>query len=762
VETRESSTQRWRFGIFEVDIRNSELRRGGTPVKLREQSFRILVLLLERAGDIVTREELRQGLWPSDTYVDFDHSLNSAIMKLRDALGDSADKPLYIETIPKRGYRFVAPVSVPVPSQNATASPPADSVFTVTEAILEAERLPPAPPKTSPTRPGLLPRRLHGHVFAIGWFVLAAVVLLAVGTVGWIRARYTSSRGFNAASTELRISPVTTAPGDSISPALSPDGREVAFLWNGREHRRYDVYVQLIGSDTPLRLTFSKGGLPGPPAWSPDGREVAFNRCDGKNDGIYVVPALGGQERELTSVGCLYTLPGPVAWLSDGQSLLIVDRCSPAGPFDVVLFSLATGTKQCLTKNAAPGAADGGFGFALSPDGKTIAFIRTTASLVGDIYTVRLSDGKLQRLTIASKLGCTLLSKFGCTGLMWTPDGKFVVFLSAHTTLPSLWRASAKGGPIQRETTYSAIGASSSDGRRFVYSEITGVEVPAVWRADLAAAGGRVLDNRKIISTQYPETDAQPSADGTQLVWMSIRTGSEEIWSGSATGENPSQLTRLNRYSGTPRWSPDGKWIAFDTYTRNNAQIFVVDAEGRNLHSITAGPYDNVVPSWSRDGRSIYFASKRTGNWEAWRHSLENGAESQMTRHGGFNAFESYDGQTIYFSRFDQAGIWSMPAKGGSANGREESLVVADKPQVGYWGHWAVTQDGLYLLNADAEPRPGIEFYHFATRRITPVLTLEMQPARQQPALSATMDGKTLYYTQYDRESGIKLMEFAR
>jgi DNA-binding winged helix-turn-helix (wHTH) protein len=85
VETREGSTQRWRFGIFEVDALRSELRRSGTRVKLREQSFRILVLLLERAGDIVTREELRQALWPSDTYVDFDHSLNTAVMKLRDA-----------------------------------------------------------------------------------------------------------------------------------------------------------------------------------------------------------------------------------------------------------------------------------------------------------------------------------------------------------------------------------------------------------------------------------------------------------------------------------------------------------------------------------------------------------------------------------------------------------------------------------------------------------------------------------------------------
>src|SRR5215471_1941185 len=90
-----------------------ELRRGGTPVKLREQSLNILVFLLEHAGEIVTREELRRLLWPSDTFVDFDHSLNTAVMKLREALGDSVEAPLYIETIPKRGYRFIAPVSPP-------------------------------------------------------------------------------------------------------------------------------------------------------------------------------------------------------------------------------------------------------------------------------------------------------------------------------------------------------------------------------------------------------------------------------------------------------------------------------------------------------------------------------------------------------------------------------------------------------------------------------------------------------------------------
>src|SRR5882762_10071688 len=112
----------WRFGVFELDALSGELRRNGTVVKLREQPARILLLLLEHAGQMVTREQLRQHLWPSDTFVDFDHSLNSAVMKLREALGDSADKPLYIETIPKKGYRFVAPVSQPGDTQNGGAS----------------------------------------------------------------------------------------------------------------------------------------------------------------------------------------------------------------------------------------------------------------------------------------------------------------------------------------------------------------------------------------------------------------------------------------------------------------------------------------------------------------------------------------------------------------------------------------------------------------------------------------------------------------
>ena len=715
-----------------------ELCRAGVPIKMREQSFRILVFLLEHAGEIVTREDLRHVLWPADTFVDFDHSLNTAVMKLREALGDTADKPLYIETVPKHGYRFIAPIS----SAEGLASSGESSVLPAMNEASGTPQMAPAPVET--------PVRNRRYRFASAFVGL--VILVAAGFLIFVRSRHLTVTGHEGSGvpSNFRVVPITTAPGGAYNPVFSPNGAWIAFVSNVPERTHFDLYVQLVGSDKPMRLTENKGGFLGIPAWSPDGTEIAFRRCDGKNDGVYSVPALGGDERKLTSAACRGMAPGPLAWISEGKEMLMVDRCSEDQPFGVVLFSLMTGGKRCLTNFGAMKNSSCNLYFSLSPDGKTIAFTVPTGPgpCFGDIYTVPLTSGAPRQVTTDG----SLMDIF-----MWTPDSKSIVFWSNRTTLSSLWRVSANGGQIERETLYPALGSFSPDGRHLIFAERSGGERTAIWRADLANAGGQVLNNRKLVSTQFGDLDAQPSPDGSRIVWMSYRTGFEEIWVSSATGGNPLQLTHLNTYSGTPRWSPDGQWIAFDSYARDGSQILVVDAEGRNLHSITKGPYKNVVPSWSRDGKSIYFASNRTGDWQVWKHSLDGRAEVQMTRSGGFDAFESYDGRTIFFSRFDQAGLWSLPASGGTV-----SLVVADKPQIGYWGHWAVTRSGLYFLNADAEPRPRIEFYSFATHYISPILALEKRPRDFYPSLSATPDGKTIYYTQFDYQSVIKMMEFSK
>jgi Tol biopolymer transport system component/DNA-binding winged helix-turn-helix (wHTH) protein len=735
--TPANAVQVWRFGVFELDARSGELRRNGSSIKLREQSSRILIYLLENAGQMVTREELRRVLWPSDTFVDFDHSLNTAVMKLREALGDSADAPLYIETIPKRGYRFIAPVSPAPPTAmqvaDANGGSPPIILNGATDATVSGEI-----PKRNPARKQ--------------WWVAGAVLLIvcAIGLGAFIRARgrFAHLSGESTAdSSNLHISPLTTAPGNADMPAFSPDGREIAFVWDGPDRKLFDVYVQLLGADMPLRLTYSKGGSIGPPEWSPDGSEIAFERRDsGSNDGVYTVPALGGPERKLISTHCVgWSAAGHPTWTPDEKSMLMLDECVPGGPRGVVLVSLATGGKRCLTAPESASAMD--VDNALSPDGRTVAFLRRTTDSVGEIYTIPLSGGAPKRLTSDGHW---------IVGLMWTPDGKYIVFLSDRGKLPHAWRVPAAGGPIELETLYPAPGSVSKDGRRMAYAEWTG-EASSIWRADLTSAGGRVSRTKKVVYSQYRETNAQPSPDGRRIALGSWRTGSPEIWSNSAEGNNPLQLTHLGVFSGTPRWSPDGRWISFDSRPKDHSQIYVVDSEGRNLHPITGSHYESVVPSWSQDGKSIYFASKRSGAWQIWKHSLENGSEARLTERGGFDPIESYDGRTIYYSKLDEAGIWSMPASGGI-----ESLLIADKPQIGYWGYWALTDAGLYLLNFDAEQRQTIEFYNFSTRRISPILSLEEKADTWEPGLSASRDGRTIYYTQFDPQSSIKLVENLR
>jgi DNA-binding winged helix-turn-helix (wHTH) protein len=179
-----SSPRTIRFGVFELDLKAGELRKQGVKIKLQEQPFQILVMLLEHPGEIVTREEIQQKLWPADTFVDFEHGINAAVKRLREALDDSADNPRFVETLARRGYRFVYPVDV------------------------EAH-----PPWRTPLRI----RR---------WATVLLVTAIAVTLGIWI---FQSRKERSEAS--LIAVPLTSYPGYEGYPSFSPDGTQVAFQW---------------------------------------------------------------------------------------------------------------------------------------------------------------------------------------------------------------------------------------------------------------------------------------------------------------------------------------------------------------------------------------------------------------------------------------------------------------------------------------------------------------------------------------------------
>ena len=210
-----------RFGPFTLDGHSGELRNGPTRLKVPDQSIAILQALLERPGELVTREALRNRLWGPDTFVDFEAGLNAAVRRLREALNDSADVPRYVETLPRRGYRFIAPVE-----GASSAAPPAPAALVGAEA-----------PASAPTETARAGRVRLRHV------VLATLALALFGAALWA-----GLRPDNAAPTEStrRPVPITRFPGLEVEPAFSPTGNLVAFAWNGENEDNFDIYLRAI------------------------------------------------------------------------------------------------------------------------------------------------------------------------------------------------------------------------------------------------------------------------------------------------------------------------------------------------------------------------------------------------------------------------------------------------------------------------------------------------------------------------------------
>jgi Tol biopolymer transport system component/DNA-binding winged helix-turn-helix (wHTH) protein len=725
-----------RFGDgFEVDRIAYQVRRSGRSLRLERIPMETLFLLVERRGRLVSREEIIERIWGKDVFLDTDNSINSAIRKIRQALKDDSEDPVFIQTVTGKGYRFIADVTevgipeIPEVTATSAVAPLPD------DARPAADRAPPA---------------VQGHsgrrILVIPGVIVVTLVLLVTGFMGYRAVSRVQRANAAAGSSRMRTVPLTNLPGRVGDQAFSPDGEKIAFIWNGENPVMGDLYVQLVGGERPLRLTHTSSGSICCADWSPDGREIAFGRCDDNGGGIFTVPALGGPERKLTDVMCPHGDAGYPKWIADGKSLVLADRCTPDGPRGIVLFSLETGEKRCLT--APPLYSEFGDSEpALSPDGKTVAFQReTTICSSASVYTVALSGGNPRRVSPDG---------WPAWNPMWSSDGQHIIFDSARTGLNRVWRVPATGGAVEPETVYPATGAVSRDGRRLAFGEPYGFwqgRSHVISRMEFSKAGGQVVSQKGVIASDGGNQSAQPSPDGRQIVFQSFRTGRPEIWRSDVDGSDLLQLTSFDDgFSGTPRWSPDGKWIAFDHHYATHGQIYLIDSEGRNMHVVTSGNFENVVPGWSRDGTALYFASNRSGSWQVWRRELTTGRETQVTHHGGFAAFESYDAKTLYYSRFEGGGIWSMPVGGG------EERRVTDALHKGYWGYFAVTDAGLYLLNSEAAPKSTLMFYNFQTRLLTPVLQLEEDPGA--PNLAASRDGRTVWFVQGDWHSSLAMAE---
>ena len=275
----------------------------------------------------------------------------------------------------------------------------------------------------------------------------------------------------------------------------------------------------------------------------------------------------------------------------------------------------------------------------------------------------------------------------------WTPDGRELVFSSNRDSSQfSLWRVPYAGGEpeaIAPGVLGAVSPAMSPRGDLLIYARYSGET--NIWRS-LARSGAHA----PYISSTRNEIAGQYSLDGTRVAYMSDRSGAFEIWVQNApTAPKPIAVDALSLdgpHTGTPRWSPDGKWLVFDSRPNSNPDIFVVPSGGGDVRRLTDSPAEDVVPSFSHDGRSVFFASDRNGSWQIWEAAIDGSAAAQITRQGGFAPQPSGDGRFIYYAKGrTQPGLWRVPARGG-----DEQVVIPELPP---WGDGSLLNTrGLFVV----------------------------------------------------------------
>ena len=580
----------------------------------------------------------------------------------------------------------------------------------------------------------------------IGVGLSGLLVAIVAGLFWWGRSVAPPSAGL-----ELKPVPLTSNSGDVETPSFSPDGNQVAFSWNGETRDNYDIYVKLVGSGAPLRLTSDPAPDFGP-KWSPDGRYIAFWRRIGNGQvAILLIPPLGGPERKIAQLyarGPRNTVAASVAWTPDSKALVVSGNPAPGQPNRLLLVSLETGEMRALTN---PPANMDDHQTALAPNGRTLAFVRYAGVSLASLQVLSLSEqmeprGEPRELPTGSQLSLNPA---------WTADGRDLVFTTdTGTTQTTLARiAITGGGPAP--LSWAGVGASepavAQQGRRLVYTH--DFEDTNIWRIGLDIKGdAKSPVPEKLIASTFREVFPQYSPDGKRIAFHSDRGGTVQIWTCLADGSQCGEITSMNSTTtGTAHWSPDGQQISFDSNAGGHWEIYTVSADGGKPRPLTNDASTNVISSWSQDGKWVYFGSTRTGEFQIWKVPSQGGAAVQVTHTLGTAAVESPDGKNLYFTKNDgRDGVWKMPVEGGA------ETQVLTQPIHRY--NFAVTEQGIYFTPARGKDgSSSVQFLNFATNTVKEIAKIDK---KVDLGLAVSPDRKSLLFAQVDYEgSNLMLVE---
>jgi Tol biopolymer transport system component/DNA-binding winged helix-turn-helix (wHTH) protein len=574
VEVTSRTPKIFRFGLYEVDLAAMHLRKAGVKIKLQEQPFQILTLLLERPGEIVTREELQKRLWPEDTFVVFDVGLNSAVKKLRQALGDDSENPRFIETLYRRGYRFLAPVESELPAGPLTEG---GNGQTPRVAGLPVPRDPRALPETRPTERA---RRNQKRLLTL--FVSLASITLA------------AYLGFRLRPPETpQITGYLQITHDGRQKhSMMTDGERLFIDEHGEGGRFVLEEVSATGGESaPVLTPFENTGLAG---IARDGSALfvsSFKNSEGSSL-TWALPLPAGAPRRLVEFGAQSVTPAPEGteiFIASGADLYVTDN-SGQNP------------RKLLTMDGY--MAD----LVISPDGRRLRFTLEQIPTGSSALWEARRDGSDPHPLFPGSSD----SDHECCG-KWTPDGEYFVFESFRAGHNNIWVLPERAGWFDRhprpvQLTNGPLDffypVPSKDGKKIF---ALGVQPRSELIRYEAKSGFTPFLGGMSIS------DVDFSRDGKWITYVSIPD--RALWRSKLDGSDRLQLTNPGTmWAGMPRWSPDGKQIVFMGRTwERNWRAYLISSYGGTPQDLLPGAKAGFDPNWSADGKSIVLSLENLG-----------------------------------------------------------------------------------------------------------------------------------------------------
>ncbi len=638
----------YEFGPFKIDVANHQMLRDGSPVPVAPKVWDALVIMVESSGRILEKEELMNRLWP-DCFVE-ESNLTQIIFQLRKALGESAAKQQYIETIPKRGYRFVAEIrrvdgqveAHPNRSDSVRTEPRADDGTSVPAQQSE--------------------KRIYKEKALIAAAVLVLAVTTAFGFSYFLR--WNSLTGGSAASPEMRSIRLLTSSGNAQQPALSPDGKYVAYVLD--EAGRQSIYMGQVNSTGNTQvISPSEVNYLGV-TFSPDGSFIYYvvQDKDQPRGALYKVPVLGGTPRKI-----LAWVDSTVTFSPDGKRFAFVRRNVESR--ETFLFTAnadGSGEEQLAARKRPDYFIRSGP--AWSPDGRTIALGAGRFS-PGDssnmyVVTVDVANGS------EARLGSQTWTSVGPTG--WIKDGSGIVVVAFHQKSPvianQLWHLSYPAGEVSRITnnlnSHAGLSiATQSDELVTARSD----RVSRLWVAPDGDAG-RARLIRSVNGDNYSELLGLCWTPDDRLIYGSHASGNADIWIMDSGGANQKQLTYDPRREVDPVASSDGRYIVYTSEGSGTSYLWRMDIDGRNPRQLTSGKFDDL-PSFTPDGRWVVYTSfDESGNLTLWKVSIDGGEPIQLTRQVSLYPAVSPDGKLIACQYRDEQSkrmvIAIIPITGGN------------------------------------------------------------------------------------------------